>query len=191
MRAVGIAASGALISVAIACGPGAQGGASGPSSELTGERWAETCRAAVQRNIKCAKISPEQEEEAAKVCVASETCAKRNLRPDFVGQYMECEARATCAASCTETVGAIAAPTSVHAELQAACEKIPSACVGQKRGCDALVRSNPSHLLSDTLLGELRGCVSTTDCEVMGSCFSQKMAQLGDVQFLCANPGKK
>jgi hypothetical protein len=116
---------------------------------------------------------------------------KRNLRVELVTQYMECESRATCAASCTETVGAVGAPSQVHGDLAAACEKIPSACVGQKRGCDALVKSNPSHLLSDALLGELKACASTTDCEVMGGCMNQKLALLGDVQFLCANPPKK
>ncbi len=190
MRAALTAVATACLGLAFACGPSGQGGgASAPSSELTGERWAEACKVAVRRSISCGRVSMEQEEEASRVCVASETCTKRNVRADFVGQYMECETRATCAASCTETVGAIAAPSPAHAELQQACAKIPSACVGQRRGCDALVRSNPSHLLSDQFLGELKTCVSGSDCEVLGSCMNQKLAELGDVQFLCANPG--
>jgi len=189
MRAALTAAVLGSLGLAFACGPSAQGGgASAPSGELSGERWAEACKVAVRRSISCGRVPMEQEEEATRVCVASETCAKRNVRPDFVGQYMECETRATCAASCTETVGAIAAPSAVHAELQQACARIPASCVGQRRGCDALVRSNPSHLLSDAFLGDLKTCVSSPDCEVVGTCMNQKLAQLGDVQFLCANP---
>jgi hypothetical protein len=186
-RALSLAFAGAL-GCALAC-DGKEG--KGPEYPNTGDAWSERCATAVRRSVSCGTIPLEQEVDGVAVCIKSEGCAKGNLRADALAHYMECESNAPCPTSCVESIGASMSPSDAHGALKDACEKIPARCVGQKRGCEAILANHVSRMFSDAILGELKACTATDDCAVLGDCMSRKVSEIGSVMFMCKNATAK